>query len=136
MAKLIRIDERSRANGYNARMNVSAPDFTEAPPRPGRQLLGGYAWLARLADKVRAQHAGTEADYVAYCPLSMGFLDAAGVSRGDFDQLVRNGESDDELVRFFDAHVPAERRDTANRFVLEEMASHLDEQDAEEGVRA
>lgn len=97
-------------------------------------MLGGYAWLARLADKVRAEHAGTGGDYVAYCPMSMGFLRAAGVSRDEFDALVRNGESDEQLVQFFDAHVAPERRDAANRFVLEEMASHLDAQDAEEGV--
>jgi Domain of unknown function (DUF5069) len=117
-----------------AAMNLSTPDLTQAPPRPGRQMLGGYAWLARLADKVRAEHAGTGGDYVAYCPMSMGFLRAAGVSRGDFDALVRNGESDEQLVQFFDAHVSPEQRDAANRFILEEMASHLDQQDAEEGV--
>lgn len=98
-------------------------------------MLGGYAWLARLADKARAAHAGTEADYVAYCPLSTGFLNAAGVSRDDFDRLVRDGASDDDLVRYFDEHVPAKRREAANRFVLESMATHLDQQDAEEGYR-
>jgi hypothetical protein len=76
-------------------MNVFALDLTQAPPRPGRQMLGGYAWLARLADKARAEHAGTVGEYVAYCPLSMGFLRAAGVSRDDFDALVRNGETDE-----------------------------------------
>ena len=116
------------------RMNATALDLTKTPPRPGRQMLGGYAWLARLADKVRAEHAGTDGDYIAYCPLSMGFLDAAGVSRDDFDALIRNGESDEQLVQFFNAHVAPEQRDAANRFVLEEMASHLDQQDAEEGV--
>ena len=116
------------------RMNVTAPDLTKTPPRPGRRMLGGYAWLARLADKVRAEHAGTDGDYIAYCPLSMGFLDAACVSREDFDALIRNGETDEQLVQYFDAHVPPEQREAANRFVLEDMASHLDEQDAEEGV--
>jgi hypothetical protein len=118
------------------RMSVTAPDFTKAPPRPGRVKLGRYAWLARLADKVRAEHAGTDADYVAYCPLSMGFLRAAGVSRGDFDALIARGASDEELVAWFDEHVSDERRDAANRFVLVDMASHLDQQDAEEGVSA
>lgn len=117
-------------------MSVAAPDLSKTPPRPGRTMLGRYAWLARLADKARAHHAGTEADYVAYCPLSMGFLRAAGVSRADFDRQIVDGASDDELVRSFDEHVSDAQRKAANDFVLVEMASHLDEQDAEEGVRS
>jgi len=115
-------------------MNVTAPDLSRTPPRPGRTMLGRYAWLARLADKARAEHAGTVGDYVAYCPLSMDFLRAAGVSRADFERLVRDGADDDALVRYFDEHVDDAHREAANRFVLDDMASHLDEQDAEEGV--
>lgn len=98
-------------------------------------MLGGYAWLARLADKARAEHAGTDGDYVAYCPLSMGFLTRLGVSRTDFDDRVRAGASDEELAAFLDERVRPEQRDAANGFVLETMGSHLDEQDAEEGRR-
>lgn len=127
--------EARARGGYNRAMSVTAPDFTKAPPRSGRDLLGGYAWLGRLADKARAKQAGTEADYIAYCPLSQGFLRAAGVSDGDFDKLIRDGAGDDELVRYFDAHVPPERKQAANHYVLETVASHLDEQDAEEGRR-
>ena len=116
-------------------MSVTAPDFSKAPPRSGRDMLGGYAWLARLADKARAEAAGTQADYIAYCPLSQGFLRAAGVSDDDFKGLIRDGASDEDLVTYFDQHVTAERREAANRYVLDTMASHLDEQDAEEGRR-
>ena len=99
-------------------------------------MLGRYAWLARLADKVRAEHAGTEGDYVAYCSLSLGFLERAGVPDSAFDELIRDGASDDDLVRAFDGRVDAAHRDAANAFVLDDMASHLDEQDAEEGRSA
>jgi hypothetical protein len=99
-------------------------------------MLGRYAWLARLADKARAHHAGTQGDYVAYCPLSMGFLRAAGVSKTDFDAQIAQGASDEDLVRYFDEHVDDAHREAANRYVLRDMASHLDEQDAEEGVAA
>lgn len=37
------------------------------------------------------------------------------------------------LASYFDEHVSAAQRDAANRFVLDDMKSHLDEQDAEEG---
>jgi hypothetical protein len=96
-------------------------------------MLGRYAWLGRLADKVRAEHARTQGEYVAYCPLSMGFLERAGVSEDDFEVLVKNGASDDELVKYFDEHVSFDRREAANRYVLETMREHLDQEDAEEG---
>ena len=114
-------------------MNVTAPDLNSTPPRSGREMLGRYAWLARLADKVRADHAGTEGEYIAYCGLSTGFLDRAGVSVDDFDELIRNGASDADLAKYFDEHVGDTQREAANRYVLEDMKSHLDKQDAEEG---
>ncbi len=115
---------------------VSAPDLSTTVPRRGREMLGGYAWLARLADKARAESAGTDGEYVAYCPLSMGFLNAAGVSQAQFAQLIVDGADDDALVRYFDEHVSRQQRDAANAFVLKTAASHLDEQDAEEGYAA
>ena len=111
---------------------TAAPDLATGFPRSGREELGGFAWLPRLADKVRADHAGTAGDYVAYCPLSMGFLTRTGVSRDAFDRLVRDGASDADLGTYFQEHA-AGQRDVANAYVLNEMASHLDEQDAEEG---
>ena len=114
-------------------MSVTAPDLAHGVPRSGRDLLGGWAWLARLADKVRAAQAGTAGEYVAYCPLSMGFLRAAGISRSDFDQLVSEGAGDAELAHWFDRHSSPERKDAANAFVLEEHAESLDAQDQEEG---
>lgn len=112
-----------------------ALDLTKTPPRSGREMLGGYAFLARVADKVRAERAGTNGDYIGYCPMSMSFLERAGVSKDEFDRLIERGASDDELVRYFDEHVAPERRDDANRHILETMRDHLDEQDAEEGRR-
>jgi hypothetical protein len=114
-------------------MNATAPDLTTSFPRSGRDLLGRYAWLARLADKARADHAGTAGDYIAYCGLSTGFLDQAGVTKSDFDRLITDGASDGDLVKYFDEHVSPAQRDAANAFVLDEMKEHLDEQDAEEG---
>jgi hypothetical protein len=114
-------------------MNVTALDLSTTPPRSGRTMLGRYAWLARLADKARADHAGTEGEYIAYCGLSTGFLDRAGVSVDDFDKLITDGASDADLTKYFDEHVSDAQREAANRYVLEDMKSHLDEQDAEEG---
>lgn len=108
-------------------------DLTRDAPRSGRERLGDFAWLPRLADKVRAEHAGKGGEYVAYCPLSMGFLDRAGVTQEQFDSLIEQNASDEQILAYFNRHVPAEKRDAANHYVLEESRSHLDEQDKEEG---
>lgn len=103
------------------------------PPRSGREMLGRYSWLARLADKVRADHAGTNGEYMAYCGLSMGFLDRAGVSREAFDALISDGASDEGLRKYFEDHVNDTQREAANKYVLNDQKAHLNKQDAEEG---
>ena len=114
-------------------MNVTAPDFSKAPPRSGHVVLGRYPWLARLADKVRADHAGTADDYIAYCGLSRGFLERAGVPVAEFDALITHDSTDEELVTYFDKHCSDAQREAASRYVLVDKAANLAEQDAEEG---
>ena len=96
-------------------------------------MLGHYAWLARLADKIRAERAGKLGEYNGYCELSLGFLHRAGIDRETFDVLVDQGAGDEQIVTFFDRHVPRGRRDEANHFILDEHRTDLDRQDAEEG---
>lgn len=96
-------------------------------------MLGHYAWLGRLADKVRAEQAGTNGEYTGYCPLSKGFLERAGVDQDTFDVLIAQGADDEKLVTYFDRHVSPDCRNRANAFVLEEHRSDLDNQDREEG---
>ena len=110
-----------------------APDLSNSYPRAGRDLIGGYAWLARLADKARAEAAGTGGEYVAYCAISQGYLERVGVTEADFDKLIRDGATDDQLITYFDRHVSAAQKRTSNAYIFENMSSHLDEQDAEEG---
>jgi len=95
-------------------------------------MLGGYAFLARVIDKIQAAHAGTNGEYVGYCPMSLAFLQTAGVSREAFDGVIARGAGDEEIVAYFDAHVSPEKREAANKHILEDFADHLDEQDAEE----
>ena len=96
-------------------------------------MLGRYAWLARLADKIRAEQAGTNADYIGFCGLSNGFLERCGVGVDDFAALISRGATDEELVRYFDDCVSKEQCADANRFVLDEKAESLAKQDEEEG---
>lgn len=108
-------------------------DLSHEAPRSGRVKLGEFAWLARLADKVRAEHAGQGGEYVAYCELSMGYLDRAGVSKEQFDSLIEQNATDVQILAYFTRHVPADKRESANHFVLDEHRADLDEQDKEEG---
>lgn len=111
----------------------TAPDLRTSFPRSGRTMLGGYVWLARLADKARARKAGTSGEYEAYCPVSLGFLDRLHVPRQDFEARINSDQTDEELVAFLDTRVSDTDRETANRWVLEANAEDLREQDAEEG---
>jgi hypothetical protein len=113
----------------------AAPDLTTDFPRSGRETLGGWAWLARIADKVRAAHAGKAGEYVAYCPQSTGFLNRAGVSRDAFDKLIRDGATDDELVAYFEKHAAANKQ-KANDYILVDTVDHVEKQDVEEGRTA
>jgi len=116
-----------------ATMVMTVPDLSKSPPRSGRSMLGHYAWLGRLADKIRAEQAGTSGDYTGYCPLSTGFLERAGVKQDAFDALIAQGADDEKLVTYFDRHVSPASRERANTFVLEEHRTDLDRQDREEG---
>jgi hypothetical protein len=114
-------------------MHATAPNLEITPPRSGREFLGPYAWLARLIDKVRAERAGTNGDYIAYCELSMGYLARSGISKDAFDARIAEGANDAAIQRYFDERVDLTHRDAANDYILNEMKSHLDQQDAEEG---
>lgn len=65
--------------------------------------------------------------------MDIGFLERAGVAPETFTALVSAGNDDEALLRHFDQHVPAERRDAANRWILKDKSRSLDRQDEEEG---
>ncbi len=110
-----------------------ALDLSKKVPRRGREMLGGYAWLARLNDKARAKAAGTLDEYICLCPMDEGFLKLAGVSQTDYLALIGQAKTDAEIIDFFDRRVTDRSRDAANRWILEDRAENLDRQDGEEG---
>lgn len=95
-------------------------------------MLSGFAWLGRAADKARAKQAGTLGDYMSLCPFDKGFLERTGVTEAEFLELINRGVTDEELGSHFERHVAPPKRNEANRWVLEDMASHLAQQDREE----
>jgi hypothetical protein len=51
-----------------------------------------------------------------------------------FDAALENAQTDDQILAWLKARVPAARRDDANAWLLEEKSANLDRQDEEEGV--
>jgi hypothetical protein len=105
-------------------------------PRRGREELSGYLWLKRVFDKARAAKNGTIHDYIYPCPMDRGVFDRWGITSKTFDSALDNCETDETILAWLSARVTPERRDAANRWLVEEKHANLDKQDAEEGVVA
>ena len=103
-------------------------------PRRGRQALGDFLWLARVADKGRAAAAGTIFDYIYPCPMDKGVMERWGITPAEFDAALREHPTDEALLAWLSKRVAPQQRDAANAWLTEEMTRHLDKQDAEEGV--
>jgi hypothetical protein len=86
-------------------INLSAPDFTQHPPRSVRVRLGGFAHLPRLLDKARATAAGKNGSYHYNCPLDRQFFDFTGLDHEAFLAEVRAGRSDTQMLSWVRARV-------------------------------
>ncbi|HLX02610.1 MAG TPA: DUF5069 domain-containing protein, partial [Trinickia sp.] len=107
-------------------------DLRTGVPRSGKEMIAGFAWLGRAADKARAKIAGMIGDYIFLCPVDKGFLALTRVTEDEFIELIARGSSDEEVGSYFERHVPPVQRDSANRWILEDMRDELDAIDREE----
>ncbi|MDO8683419.1 MAG: DUF5069 domain-containing protein [Armatimonadota bacterium] len=73
-------------------------DLTTQFPRAGEEHLAGYPWLPRAIDKCRAYIAGTIGDYIFPCPIDMQMLTELNVTEDEFEEAVRNANSDEEVL--------------------------------------
>jgi hypothetical protein len=103
-------------------------------PRRGRDDIDGFLWLARVFDKARAARNGTIHDYIYPCPMDRAVFDRWGITARVFDAALESCATDAEVLAWLRARVSAERRDDANRWLVEEKIANLERQDAEEGV--
>jgi hypothetical protein len=87
------------------KINLSATDLTQFPPRSPRVRLGGYAHLARLLDKARATAAGKNGEYHYNCPLDRHFFDFTGLDHEALLAEVKKGKSDTEMLAWVRAGV-------------------------------
>jgi hypothetical protein len=103
-------------------------------PRPGRESIGGFLWLARVFDKARASQNDTLHDYVYPCPMDRSVFDRWGITARMFDAALDSCDTDEAILTWLRARVTDARRDEANRWLIVEKHASLDRLDAEEGV--
>jgi hypothetical protein len=84
-------------------LKLNAPDLIQHPPRSPRVRLGGYAHLARLLDKARAEAAGKAGEYHYNCPLDKNFFDFTGIDPSALLSEAKTGKSDSEMLAWVSA---------------------------------
>jgi hypothetical protein len=82
----------------------TAKDLTKEAPRSPRVRIGGYALLARMADKGRATINGTVGEYHFDCPLDNMLFGFKGVKGAEVKPLLEAGKSDEEIAKWLDTH--------------------------------
>jgi hypothetical protein len=83
--------------------NISR-DLTKQPPRSPRNRLGGYALMARMIDKGRADLQGKVGEYHYACPLDQMLFDFKGVKADEVKELLDSGATDEQVVTWFSSH--------------------------------
>ena len=85
--------------------NTDTPrDLTRQPPRSPRERLGGYALMARMIDKGRADLAGNVGEYHFACPLDQMLFDFKGVNADEVKKLLGSSATDEQVVTWFSSH--------------------------------
>ena len=80
----------------------TAKNLTQVAPASPRVRTGGYALLARMADKGRAAIAGTNGEYHFDCPLDNYLFDFKGVKGEAVKPLLESGATDEEIAAWLD----------------------------------
>lgn len=82
-----------------------ALDLTRDVPRSPFAEVGGYPWLGRLVDKVRAKHAGTLGEYTPFpCGGDRRFVETLGIAPDDLEAVIAGGASDDQVAAWVREH--------------------------------
>jgi hypothetical protein len=83
---------------------IPSKNLTQEPPRSPQIRVGGYALLARMADKGRAKLNGTAGDYHFDCPVDNLLFSFKGVTGAAVEPLLAGGASDEEIATWLDTH--------------------------------
>ena len=79
-------------------------DLRTHPPRSPHHMLGGLYFLARTIDKTRAKLQGTLGFYKVSPGMSGYLIEWLGLTEDEFTDVVRNAQSDDDVVTWLVAH--------------------------------
>jgi Domain of unknown function (DUF5069) len=79
-------------------------DLTKQPPRSPRNRLGGYALMARMIDKGRADLEGNVGEYHYACPLDQMLFEFKGVKADEVKKLLGSGATDEQVAAWFSGH--------------------------------
>lgn len=82
--------------------SIPSKDLTKEAPTSPRVRTGGYAILARMADKGRAVINGKVGEYHFNCPLDNMLFGFKGVNGEDVKALLEKGASNDEVAAWLD----------------------------------
>ena len=85
-------------------MTTNSKDLTKQAPASPRHRTGGYALLARLTDKARADIDGKAGEYHTDCPLDHILLDWKGVKYAPVRKALEDGATDEQIAAHLDAN--------------------------------
>jgi hypothetical protein len=83
---------------------ITAKNLAQEPARSPRIRIGGYALLARMADKGRASLNGTAGEYHFDCPVDNMLFGFKGVNGGAVKPLLADGANDEQVAAWLDKH--------------------------------
>ena len=82
----------------------TAHDLAKEQARSPRIRIGGYALLARMADKGRATLNGSAGEYHFDCPVDNLLFSFKGVNGVEVKPLLASGANDTQIAAWLDAH--------------------------------
>lgn len=82
----------------------NAKDLSKEAPTSPRVRVGGYAILARMADKGRADINGTTGEFHFDCPLDNYLFGFKGVQGSDVRKELENGATNEDIAKWLDSH--------------------------------
>lgn len=86
-------------------MNTTPKDLTKEAATSPSKRVGGYAILARMADKARAEFLGGDiGEYHTDCPLDHMLLDWKEVPYAEIKEQIVAGADNEKIAAYLDTH--------------------------------